>query len=291
MLVARRIPPRGGHARRSRLGDTPAGAVGGEPSLVGSSGRSVSHDLVPPESFQMGSPDHGPGVNSTRCSIRSRSRGDSGSATEVTQAVYESVTGGNPSRWAAPEHPVENVTWFDCLRFCNLLSEQHGLQPAYVISEHAVDWDLDADGYRLPTEAEWEYASRAGTGSRFSFGDDPAQLHRYANFCDRSCPRAWRDSTQNDGQAFTAPVGCFEPNPWGLHDMHGNVWEWCWDWWAPFAGEAQVDPLGPAVGDHRVEKGGCWEAGAGMCRNAYRHYVEPDQKRSYLGFRVVRTQP
>jgi len=209
--------------------------------------------------------------------------------TEVTQALYAQVVGTNPSRWVDPARPVENVTWFDCVRFCNLLSEAQGLRPAYMINELGVDWDRSADGFRLPTEAEWEYACRAGTTTAYHFGDDPADLHRFANYCDQSCERAWADSVHTDGHAWTAPVGSYEPNAWGLYDMHGNVWEWCWDWWEPYEASAVVDPEGAVVGNVKAERGGCWECGPGMCRQAYRHYVEPDQKRSYLGMRVVRT--
>jgi formylglycine-generating enzyme required for sulfatase activity len=211
--------------------------------------------------------------------------------TEVNQALFAAVTGTNPSRWPDPDRPVENVTWFDCIQFCNQLSEQHGLQPAYVVTDQkSVEWDRAADGYRLPTEAEWEYASRAGTSSIYCFGDDPARLYLYANYCDMSCSHTWRDTEHSDGFINTAPVASFEPNAWGLYDMHGNVWEWCWDWYVPFGEERLVDPSGPLEGRFKAERGGCWQVGPEMCRQAYRYYAGPDEKRTYLGMRVVRSQ-
>lgn len=243
-------------------------------------------------SFLMGSPAGEPGREEQNDEEQHRvevTRGFWLTTTEVSQALYEEVCGANPSRWIGPSLPVENVTWFDCMRFCNRLSEFHGYRPAYMIDGERVEWDRSADGYRLPTEAEWEYACRAGASTAFGFGDDADLLHLYANYCDRTCEREWRDTDHDDGFAFTAPVGSFRPNAWGLHDLHGNVWEWCWDWWEPFTADARSDPTGPPNGTHKVEKGGCWEVGPDMCRQAYRHYVEPDQKRSYLGFRIART--
>jgi formylglycine-generating enzyme required for sulfatase activity len=240
--------------------------------------------------FFMGSPTHEPGRHrdETRHRVKLTNRYEI-APTEVTQALYEQIIGANPSRFVDPSRPVENVSWFDCVHFCNLLSEAQGLRPAYTITEEVVEWDRSADGYRLPTEAEWEFACRAGTTTAYNFGDDPAELHRFANYCDRSCERAWNDPIHIDHFAWTAPVGSFEPNAWGLYDMHGNVWEWCWDWYEPFDASTVVDPTGAATGTVKAERGGCWECGPGMCRQAYRHYVEPDQKRSYLGMRVVRS--
>jgi len=254
-------------------------------------GHALPMVLVQPGSFLMGSPVNEPGrQDDEHQHLVTLTRGFWMATTEVSQALYEEVMGTNPSRWVSPLRPVENVTWFDCVRFCNQLSEQHGFQQVYSITDDVVEWDPMVDGYRLPTEAEWEYSSRAGTSTMFSFGDDPDRLHQFGNYCDQACQRAWRDSTQVDGHAFTAPVGSFEPNAWGLYDMHGNLWEWCWDWWAPFEAPPLVDPQGPLSGSLKAERGGCWEVGPDMCRQAYRHYVEPDQKRSYLGFRIVRTQ-
>jgi formylglycine-generating enzyme len=107
--------------------------------------------------------------------------------TEVSQALYAEIAEMNPCRWPNPNRPVENVTWYDCIQFRNQLSERHGLRPAYVVTDGGVAWDRAADGYRPPTEAEREYASRAGTSSVYGYGDDPADLHRFANYGDQTC--------------------------------------------------------------------------------------------------------
>jgi formylglycine-generating enzyme required for sulfatase activity len=131
--------------------------------------------------------------------------------------------------------------------------------------------------YRLPTEAEWEYACRAGTATRFSYGDDPG----YTNLTNY----AWYD----DNSGFTThPVGQKLPNLWGLHDMHGNVWEWCQDWWSyNLPGGIAVDPQGPVTGSYRVIRGGNWRDFAWMCRSAYRYEILPDYRYGDFGFRVV----
>ena len=132
--------------------------------------------------------------------------------------------------------------------------------------------------YRLPTEAEWEYASRAGTTTRWSFGDDASQLGRYA----------WH--AENAG-GQTHPVGQLQPNPWGLYDMYGNVWEWVQDWYGNYTSGTAVDPAGPSSGSNRVFRGGGWSYGAGYCRSALRSYGAPGSRVGYLGFRLLRVAP
>lgn len=162
--------------------------------------------------------------------------------TPVTNAEYEPfvrASGNEPGwwtdgRWNGAEQPVVGVTWFDAVDYCNFLSEQAGLRPCYVRDGDEVTWQAMADGYRLPTEAEWEYACRAGTQTRWSFGDDEALLDEHTWF-------------EDDSGGVSQPIGRKRANPWGLHDMHGNVWEWCWDWYkASYQGMATVDPRGPA---------------------------------------------
>jgi formylglycine-generating enzyme required for sulfatase activity len=182
-----------------------------------------------------------------------------------------------PDHEQSDDHPVVLVSWHDAEAFCRWLSDREGVR------------------YRLPTEAEWEYACRGGTQTAYWTGDDASSLHGAANVGDEAAARAMpvheTSAAFDDGHAFTAPVGAFAPNPFGLHDMHGNVWEWCGDWYDP-AGYAQAstrDPQGPDVGSFRAIRGGGWLNGPDRNRSAQRIYFEPSFRYCLLsGFRVVR---
>jgi formylglycine-generating enzyme required for sulfatase activity len=176
----------------------------------------------------------------------------------VTQEQYEQVMGKNPSNFKGAENPVENVSWNDAAEFCKKLSQKTGTS------------------VRLPTEAEWEYACRAGSKTRFSYGDD----NDYANLGDY----AWYGQNSDNK---THPVGQKKPNAFGLYDMHGNVWEWCSDWYGAYEDKAQTDPTGPASGSARVLRGGGWIYDPQVCRSAYRARGDPDNRGSVFGFRVV----
>ena len=182
--------------------------------------------------------------------------------TEVTQSQWKAVMGNNPSHFKGYNLPVEQVSWNDAVAFCEKLNE--------------VARDTLPDGYHytLPTEAQWEYACRAGTTTRFYYGDDDNQLGSYAWYTDNSSSK-------------THPVGEKLPNGWGLHDMHGNVAEWCLDWYGDYQGGSITDPQGPQSGWRRVNRGGSWSDDARYCRSAYRLWFRPDDKRSILGFRVA----
>ena len=185
----------------------------------------------------------------------------------VTQRDYMQVAKENPSHFSGNDRlPVESVSWFDAVAFCNALSQKEGLPPFYKINGETVqvpDWN--GPGYRLPTEAEWEYACRAGTTTRFSSGDDENALGLYA----------WYRA--NSG-CETHPVGEKKPNAFGLHDMHGNVWEWCWDGYDAcfYAQSPADDPQGPEAAAVRMIRGGGWDfdptvprgprTGSGTCR-------------------------
>ena len=182
---------------------------------------------------------------------------------EVTQAQYERVMGNNPSHFKVAQNPVEMVSWEEAVEFCRKLSE--------LSEEQAAGYE-----YRLPTAAEWEYACRAGTPTTYSFGDDAADLGEYAWYADNSNKQ-------------TQPVGQKKPNPWGLYDMHGNVWEWCQDWNAAYPTGSVTDPTGPSSGSHRVFRGGSWFYFSDFCRSAYRFRFTPDCRIYYLGFRVLRS--
>ncbi len=191
---------------------------------------------------------------------------------EVTQEQYEAVVGENPSEFKGEKNPVEQVSWGDAVEFCKGLSAKTGKT------------------VRLPTEAEWEYACRAGTKTRFSFGDADADLHKYGNYCDKSNTDdlEWQEKGHDDEHDKTAPVGSYKPNAWGLYDMHGNVYEWCGDWCADsYANAGTRDPQGPASGSLRVLRGGCWGRSPLFCRSACRFRYYPDRRVVGNGFRVV----
>jgi len=175
---------------------------------------------------------------------------------EVTQEQYAAVMGTNPSNFKGANLPVETVSWDEATEFCKKVSEATGLT------------------VRLPTEAEWEYACRAGTGTAYCSGDEEADLGRVG----------WYGANSN---GTTHPVGQKEPNAWGVYDMHGNVWEWCADWYEEYRPGAVVDPQGPGEGQSRVLRGGSWYFSAGNCRSAYRFGSIPDYRNYFIGFRIV----
>ena len=193
--------------------------------------------------------------------------------TEITQAQYEAVMGTNPSRFTGDNRrPVERVNWYNAVTFCNKLSEAAGLEPCYDLST----WECDfmKNGFRLPTEAEWEYACRAGTTTKFYTGNSESALDRAGWYYSNS------DNT-------THAVRGKEANSFGLYDMHGNVWEWCNDWWHSYSSENANDPKGPSTGSSRVSRGGSWRDFASYCRSADRS-SGPVGRYRYIGFRVVR---
>lgn len=201
----------------------------------------------------------------------------------VTQEFYEKLMGSNPSRWKGAGLPVEQVRWSDAVRFCNKRSEAEGLRPCYNLTT----WQCDfaADGYRLPTEAEWEYACRAGTTTAYVCGDSPAKLGEFA----------WFD--RNSG-GRPQPVGKKQPNAWGLYDMCGNLWQWCQDFYQPdgYGTAAVQDPHGPSEGPNKVVRGGAWRFGAETCRSGYRYNESPGYSDvcfgyDIYGFRCVRRAP
>jgi formylglycine-generating enzyme required for sulfatase activity len=185
---------------------------------------------------------------------------------EVTQAQYEQVMGVNPSKNKGAQNPVDSVSWEDAVEFCRRLSELPEEKAAGRV-------------YRLPTEAEWEYACRAGTTTKFSIGDDTSTLGEYAWIISNSGGR-------------THPVGEKKPNAWAFYDMHGNVWEWCADWYVDFSyvdylKDAVSNPVGPFTGSQRVFRGGSWDSRAADCRSASRASFSPSVGFDHCGFRVA----
>jgi len=228
----------------------------------------TNYVFIPPGSFRMGSPvteidrleNEGPVTEVTF------TRGLYMAQFKVTQREYQRVTGSYPSVFTGDfDRPVETVSWEDATNFCAVLTQK--AQTANLIPPQSV--------YRLPTEAEWEYACRAWTTTRFSYGDDPGytNLARYA----------WYDA---NSAHTTHVVGQKLPNPWGLYDIHGGLWEWCWDWYGKYPGGRVVDPQGPETGQYRVFRGGSWGCKGGRCRSAVRE-ADPEGQTGYVGIRVV----
>jgi formylglycine-generating enzyme required for sulfatase activity len=233
--------------------------------------------LIPAGTFRMGSPDsdrEAQGFEKPQHEVTISKPYYLGKF-EVTQAQWEAVLGENPytrdrsnpyynlpgmrARITRPNHPA-TVSWNDAQEFIARLSQMEG-----------------HERYRLPTEAEWEYAARAGTETAYSFGNNKADLGRYA----------WHGEDFASGG--THPVGTKEPNPWGLYDVHGNAWEWVQDWFDPayYARSPAIDPKGPEQGAKRVVRGGSWHVTATSWRTAFRRDYEPDYRGISIGFRVA----
>ncbi|MFH1279917.1 MAG: SUMF1/EgtB/PvdO family nonheme iron enzyme [Candidatus Eisenbacteria bacterium] len=203
---------------------------------------------------------------------------------EVTQGEYRNLMGTNPSRIVGDNLPVENVTWLDAVLYCNAVSSFLGFTPAYTVSGSIITWNRDAGGYRLPTEAEWEIFCRAGTNTAFSSGGLTEQGCAVDPVLD---PIGWYCG--NAGTT-THAAGLKSANPWNLFDMHGNVREWCWDWYTEDLGTGVgVDPAGPGGGSQRVVRGGSWFDFARECRSASRAPYWPNSKDDVVGFRLART--
>ncbi len=248
------------------------------PTPAAASASAKGFVRISPGTFQMGSEssesgrddDEGPvhTVRITRAFLLQ--------ATEVTQSQYQSVMGSKPSRFSScgGTCPVEQVSWFDAVKYCNALSKREGLPACYAIRGKTVSFKgLSCGGYRLPTEAEWEYAARAGTtGARHGPLDSVA----------------WHGG--NSGRK-THPVGRKRANAWGLYDMLGNVWEWTGDWKGSYASGRQTDPTGPSRGSYRVNRGGCWYYSGRYVRSANRGDYSPGLRDRYLGFRPARSIP
>jgi formylglycine-generating enzyme required for sulfatase activity len=200
----------------------------------------------------------------------------------VTQREWKAVMGDNPSYFKGDELPVQQVSWDDVQEFIRKLNDKEG-----------------TNKYRLPSEAEWEYAYRGGSSTRYSFGDDESKLSDYAWYSENSGSRLPKkgdylgydkdDWSSNKWYGKTHPVGKLKPNPWGLYDIHGNVWEWVQDRWhgdydgAPTDGSAWED----GSGSNRVSRGGGWRSNAGYCRSANRDFYDPGNRYFYLGFRLL----
>jgi len=199
---------------------------------------------------------------------------------EVTQEQYVSLVGSNPSHFRGDKNPVDTITWADAALYCNFRSRAEGLQPCY--DEDTAECDLQANGYRLPTEAEWEYACRARTDKERFFGSDERKLRNYAWYAENSLER-------------THAVGQKQPNAFGLYDIYGNVAEWCNDVYSDdyYKVSSPRNPRGPEEGDLQVLRGGAWNSKADDCRSAWRTgeefgFVDACIAQDSMGFRCIR---
>jgi formylglycine-generating enzyme required for sulfatase activity len=215
----------------------------------------------------MGSPKEEPGRSDDETLHKvTLTKGFYMQTTQITQKQWQAVMGSNPSHFKHDVNcPVEQVSWDDTQDFIRKLNEKEG-----------------ENKYRLPTEAEWEYACRAGTTTPFYFGKclSAYQANYNGKYPLEGCPKG-------QYRRKTTPVASFPPNAWGLYDMHGNVWEWCQDWYKEYTADAVTDPIGPGSGLSRVFRGGCWNYSAQNCRTARRNGISPDVRHNSLGFRLV----
>lgn len=248
--------------------------------------------LIKGGSFQMGSPESEAWRSADETQHTVAVSDFYMSRYELTQKEYGEITGNNPSNFSGDNLPVENISWLDAVAYCNARSEKDGLTPVYTIDGQNVSWDRSANGYRLPTEAEWEYACRAGTTTPFYMENSPSaeDANYYGHY-----PYEIEDNYFSQGnlevkpgeyRQTTVPVDSFSENPYGLYNMHGNVSEWVWDYYGEYPTDEQTDPAGPAAGTLRVYRGG-WNDFAKNMRSAYRATLEQNKGSFNLGIRLV----
>ena len=215
-------------------------------------------------------------------------------ACETTQEEYERIMGINPSTFLGNTLPVENISWLDAIQFANAKSADAGLTPVYTVTDEGVSWDMSADGYRLSTEAEWEYACRAGTLTPFNTEKSPdaTEANFYGHYPYEIEENYFDDSgleaRPGEYRQKTVEIASFQPNAWGLYDCHGNVNEWCWDYYGEYDTEAEENPTGADMGTRHVYRGGGWNDFAKNMRSAYRAAGQADMTSYNLGVSLVR---
>lgn len=250
--------------------------------------------LIPGGTFQMGSPEDEAWRSDDETQHTVTVSDFYMSIYELTQAEYQEIMGENPSTFSGDGLPVENVSWLNAIYYCNARSEKEGLTPAYSIDGQTVIWNRSADGYRLPTEAEWEYACRAGTTTPFNTENSISakEANYYGHY-----PYEIEDNYFSQENLATKPgeyrqttvaVDSFSPNAWGLYNMHGNVGEWVWDYYGAYDTETPDNPTGAMTGTLRVYRGGGWNDFAKNMRSAYRATLAEDKGSFNIGIRLVR---
>ena len=251
--------------------------------------ENTQYTLIKGDTFSMGSPESEPERSSDEVQHNVTVGDFYISKTEVSQKDYTEIMGVNPSATKGDDLPVTDVTWYDAVEYCNKLSQKEGLKPCYTISGDTVTWDRSADGYRLPTEAEWEYSARANTSTPFSFGD-------YVHNSDANCYNAYGYNNDasgnwvNGSDAYlrkTVPVNQYPANDYGLYNMHGNVAEWVWDWYSEYD-DTTSNPTGNESGNAKVVRGGGWNDHPKHIRSAYRGAQPADVGLYSIGIRPVR---
>ena len=261
-----------------------------EISDIRKSSENMQYTLIKGGTFQMGSPESEPERSSDEIQ-HSVTVGDFYmSKTEISQKEYQEIMDVNPSATKGDDLPVTNITWYDAVQYCNKLSQKEGLDPCYTISENTVTWDRSANGYRLPTEAEWEYAARANTDTPFNFGD-------YVHNSDANCYNAYGYNNDASGNWVNGSgaylrkavaVDQYAANDYGLYNMHGNAAEWVWDWYSEYDSKTVTNPTGSESGNAKVVRGGGWNDHPKHIRSAYRGAQPADVGLYSIGIRPVR---